>query len=127
MQNHTSHYKTFEAGFLLVFYFIAFNVTSQISTFPYFETFEANNGGWVAGGVASDWVYGTPNKPTITGAGGGTKCWINGGLNLTGTGYNYNESSFVTSPTFDFSSLNYPWISFKIFWETEKNFDGGNL
>ena len=104
-----------------------FKGKSQISTFPYFQDFETNTGGWTSGGSLSDWTYGTPAKPTITGAGGGLKCWINGGLNLTGVGYNYNEVSYVTSPAFNFSSLSYPWISFKLFWETEKKWDGGNL
>lgn len=114
---------------LIVFYILifVFKSNAQISTFPYFEDFETSNGGWVSGGTLNDWVWGTPSKPTITAAGGGSKCYINGGLNLTGTGYNYDEVSYVISPTFNFSSLAYPWISFKLFWETEKKYDGGNL
>ncbi len=103
------------------------NINAQISTFPYFQDFETTNGGWAAGGTFSDWVWGTPSKPTITAAGGGAKCWINGGLTLSGVGYNNNEVSYVTSPVFNFSSLSYPWISFKLFWETERKWDGGNL
>ncbi len=114
-------------GWLALWCFLVFSSAAQISTFPYFENFEAGQGGWIPGGILSDWTYGTPAKPIITGAGGGTKCWINGGLTLTGVGYNYNEVSYVVSPTFNFSSLAYPWISFKLFWETEKKWDGGNL
>ncbi len=112
---------------LMVWCVMAVTTNAQINTFPYFQNFETNNGGWTSGGSLSDWVYGIPNKPNITSAGSGSKCWINGGLALTGTGYNDNEESFVVSPVFDFTTLTHPWISFKIFWETEKQFDGGNL
>ncbi len=115
------------AFFLAVVCVFNFSMQAQISTFPYFQNFETNTGGWASGGTLSDWVWGTPSKPTITGAGGGTKCWVNGGLTLSGVGYNYNEVSYVTSPVFNFSSLSYPWISFKLFWETERKWDGGNL
>lgn len=127
MEKRATFYSNTSKFLLLFICLFTFKVNSQISTFPYFQDFETNTGGWSAGGTLSDWTYGTPSKPTITGAGGGLKCWINGGLNLTGVGYNYNEVSYVTSPVFNFSSLSYPWISFKLFWETEKKWDGGNL
>jgi gliding motility-associated-like protein len=99
---------------------------TPISTFPYSEGFELNNGGWTSGGtVASDWAWGTPNKPVITGAATGTKCWIAGGL--TASSYNNGERSWLQSPCFNFSSLTYPYISFKVFWETENVYDGASL
>lgn len=93
-----------------------------INIFPYNEGFEAGDGGWIAGGTSSDWAWGTPSKPVITGAGGGNRCWITGGL--TGSSYNNGENSWLMSPCFDLSSLQNPEIRFKIFWETEQRFDG---
>ena len=92
-----------------------------ISTFPYTENFEAAPS-WTSGGTNSDWAWGAPTHPIINSAGGGTKCWTVGGL--SGSFYNYSELSWIMSPCFDFSTLNYPWISFKIFWEDEFKYDG---
>ena len=33
----------------------------------------------------------------------------------------------MKSPCFDFSGLQHPRIRFKLFWETEKTYDGGSL
>lgn len=92
-----------------------------ISTFPYSEGFEAAPA-WASGGTGSDWAWGTPAHPLINTAGGGTKSWCVGGL--TGTFYNNNERSWLESPCFDFTTLVNPRISFKIFWEVERQFDG---
>jgi len=92
-----------------------------VAVFPYTEDFETNPA-WTAGGNASDWAWGTPNKPVINGAGGGTRSWCVGGL--TGSFYSNGQQSWLESPCFDLTSLEYPWISFKIFWETERNYDG---
>jgi gliding motility-associated-like protein len=99
--------------------------TTPIDVFPYNESFESSNGGWLPGGSSSDWAWGTPTKPVINGAGGGSKCWVTGGL--TNAFYNNGENSWLQSPCFDFSNLSYPQISFKIFWETEKKFDGASF
>jgi len=99
--------------------------SGTISTYPYFEGFETNNGNWISGGVASDWAWGTPVKSVITGAGEGTKCWITGGLNKNS--YNDNQRSWLLSPCFDFTSLKEPELEFKIFWDTEREVDGGTL
>ena len=92
-----------------------------ISTFPYTEGFETS-AAWTTGGANNDWAWGTPAHPTVNSAGGGVKCWMAGGL--TGSFYNYSELAWIMSPCFDFTSLNYPWISFKIFWEDEYHYDG---
>jgi gliding motility-associated-like protein len=92
-----------------------------ISTFPYNEGFEAGPA-WTAGGTASDWAWGTPVKPTISTPGGGTRSWCVGGL--LATFYNNGQQSWLESPCFDLSALQYPWISFKLFWETERAYDG---
>lgn len=118
--------------FVFIFFllFIGYNglraqCTGGIAAFPYTENFETSDGGWVSGGFGNDWAWGTPNKPVITGAGSGTKCWITGGL--TGSSYTASEASFLVSPCFDFTGVQYPYIEFKVFWETEQRFDGGGF
>lgn len=98
---------------------------STIVTFPYAESFEAGAGGWVTGGANSDWTLGTPAKSTIGSAGDGFSCWITGGL--AGTSYLGAQRSWLQSPCFDFTALARPQVSFMIFWETEYQYDGGNL
>jgi gliding motility-associated-like protein len=92
-----------------------------ISSFPYEEGFEAAPA-WTAGGQFSDWAWGTPAKPIINTPGGGQNSWVVGGL--VGQSYNDGQQSWLESPCFDLSGLAYPWISFKIFWETERLYDG---
>lgn len=98
---------------------------TPIFVFPYTEGFETNNGGFITGGTASDWAWGTPVKAVINSAATGTKCWIVGGL--TGNAYNAGEASWLQSPCFDFTGLQYPHISFSVFWETEQRFDGAGF
>ncbi len=99
--------------------------SSPITAFPYTENFEASNGGFAAGGSSSDWAYGTPSKNVIANAASGTKCWIIGGL--AGGSYNNAENSWLQSPCFNFSSLTNPQISFSVFWETERKYDGASF
>lgn len=96
-----------------------------INAFPFTEGFEATNGGWVSGGTGNDWAWGTPSKPVINAAGGGTRCWVIGGL--TGSSYTNGEASWLQSPCFDFTNLQYPYLEFKVFWEMEHQFDGASL
>ncbi len=96
-----------------------------ISSFPYNEGFEFSDGGWVSGGIGNDWAWGTPTKAVISGAGGGTKCWIVGGLTVGS--YTNSEASWLQSPCFNFTGLQYPYIEFRVNWESEKDFDGGSL
>jgi gliding motility-associated-like protein len=100
---------------------------SSIAAFPYQENFEATTGNWFVYGASSnpDWAWGKPLKSVINKAASGNNCWIVGGL--TTTHYNNGEKSFLLSPCFDFSSLQHPYISFKVFWETEKKYDGANF
>ena len=99
--------------------------STPISIFPYTEGFETTNGGWVPGGAGSDWAWGTPTKATINAAASGLKCWITGGLNPGS--YSNGEASWLQSPCFDFTTLQYPYISIAVFWETERRFDGANF
>jgi gliding motility-associated-like protein len=86
-----------------------------------FQDFEANNGGWVAQNN-THWNWGSPvGKPAITAASSGLRCWLAGDLN--GVGY-AGGTSYVESPVYNISTLANPEVSFKVFWETENNFDG---
>lgn len=110
-------------------FFFAFVSVIQINaqcvnSFPHTETFESA-AVWTSGGVNSDWAWGAPSKGVITGAGGGSKCWITGGL--SGSTYNATQKSFIESPCYDLSSLTTPYVSFKLFWETEYIYDGASL
>lgn len=98
---------------------------TPINIFPYTESFETTNGGFTTGGIVSDWAWGTPTKTVISGAATGTKCWIVGGL--TGSTYNDGERSWLQSPCFDFTTLQYPHIAFNVFWEMEQRFDGAGF
>ena len=100
--------------------------TVPVNLFPYAEDFESTDGNWMrSSNIHWEWGAIVPgSKTVITAAGGGQKCWIVGGL--SGSTYN-SSSSFLQSPCFDFSTLINPEISFKIFWETERDFDGANL
>ncbi|MCC6401838.1 MAG: hypothetical protein IT227_13820 [Flavobacteriales bacterium] len=100
---------------------VAAQCVNPIGTFPYSEGFE-NGPQWTAGGISSDWAWGTPAHPSINSAGGGVRSWCVG--DLTGTFYNYGQLSWLESPCFDMSGLDHPWISFKIFWECERQYDG---
>jgi gliding motility-associated-like protein len=116
---------------LLVSFSFFYNVcaigqcVSVSTSSPYVEDFDLSNGGWASGGTNNDWVWGAPTKSVINSAGSGTKCWISGGVN--GGSYQGGERSFVKSPCFDFSGLQHPRIRFKLFWESEKTYDGGSL
>ncbi|HXB39718.1 MAG TPA: PKD domain-containing protein [Bacteroidia bacterium] len=102
-----------------------------VNTFPYVEDFETVPA-WTAVSVpnatctTADWTWGTPNHTyAIQSAGSGTKCWNVGGL--TGAFYKFWEQGYVVSPCFNFTNLQYPHIKFKLFYECEYHFDGGNL
>ncbi len=98
---------------------------SPVAAYPYVQDFEGSDGGWVSGGTAPDWAWGTPVKPVISTAASGTRCWITGGL--AGSAYNNGEDSWLQSPCFNFGALQRPRISFSVFWESERRFDGATL
>ncbi len=95
-----------------------------INTFPNTQNFESS-ATWTSGGSNSDWAWGTPSKPVISNAGGGSKCWIIGGLN--GSSYSGLQQSYIESPCYDLSSLTYPTVNFKVFWEMEYRYDGASF
>ncbi len=95
-----------------------------INTFPYQEDFEAS-AAWTSGGVGDDWAWGTPAHAVINSAGGGLRSWNVGGL--TGAFYNLSEQSWLEGPCFDFTAVQFPMVSFKIFWECERTYDGAGF
>lgn len=99
--------------------------SNSINTYPYTQDFEASNGGWFTGGTSPSWVWGEVRKRVITQANSGRNCWVTGGL--TASQYNSGENSYIQSPCFDLSSLTNPYLTVKIFWETENRFDGASL
>ena len=98
---------------------INIQTTPVISSFPYLEGFENNNGYWYTGGVNSSWQWGSPQKSIIDKAANGKNCWV---TNLTGN-YNNNELSYLYSPCFDLSSLHQPELSFSHIFQTEDDCD----
>jgi len=98
--------------------------TTTISTFPYTEGFETAPA-WTSGGTNNDWAWGAPNHPSINSAAEGNNAWCVGGL--TGSFYSNNQQSWLELPCFDLSLLDYPWLSFWIYWETEPGYDGVGL
>jgi len=95
-----------------------------ITAYPQLEDFEGVPA-WSINGVSPDWAWGTPAHPLINSAGGGVNSWCVGGL--AGTFYNLGEQSWIESGCYDMSALDHPWVGFKIFWETERDYDGINL
>jgi gliding motility-associated-like protein len=113
---------------LLAVILFSYHAKAQLPTvppfasLPYNNDFEMDSTSWQSYGVASDWTWGAPTKQYITSAGSGFKCWITG--TTSSSFYNGNQQSYLVSPSFDFSNITYPYISFQAFWETEKLNDG---
>lgn len=117
--------RSFIGALALQFLVVVMANSQCVTTYPYFEDFELNTGNWTSGGTGSDWNWAIPNKPLISQAASGSKCWMIGGV--TSAFYNLGERSWLQSPCYDFSTLQHPYISFKIWWETENTYDGANL
>ena len=85
---------------------------AQINSFPYFEDFELSNGGWTSSSLdtITVWQHGTPNYGLTTGAYSGSLCWD---INLN-TIYGDNANAELITPSFDFTSLSVPLLSFYI-------------
>ncbi|MHA4807769.1 S8 family serine peptidase [Flavitalea flava] len=98
---------------------IQFITTPLITSYPYLEGFEKDNGFWYTNGINDNWQWGTPFKAIISKAANGSKCWS---TSLTGT-YNNNELSYLNSPCFDLSSLANPMLSFSHIFQMEDNCD----
>ena len=92
----------------------------------YLENFEGNATGWVdaalQGSVAESWTLGQPAGDVINRASSGTQAWY---TSFSGTGN--SEQSVVTSPCFDFSDTERPFISLDIWRAFDRNRDGTSL
>lgn len=99
---------------------IAIVNTLVISSFPYLQNFEADNGYWYARGKNSSWEYGTPTSAKINRAASGAKAWK---TRLQGN-YNDNELSYLYSPCFDLTGITSPTLSFSTAMDIE---DCGNV
>ncbi|MDD2636956.1 MAG: T9SS type A sorting domain-containing protein [Bacteroidales bacterium] len=104
------------------------------NTFPMTEDFESNNGYWSAGGTNSSWEYGSPDpilpELVINSAYSGDNIWV---TKLTGN-TNTSEVSYIESPCYDLTSLDYPiiqlyaWVNFSLYGNSgniKASIDGG--
>lgn len=94
-----------------------------VSSVPYSQNFESNNGGWTSGGSNSSWAWGIPTGITINNAASGQRAWV---TNLGGD-YNDDEESYLQLPCFNFSGIQNATISFSLNFDTEDTYDGANL
>ncbi|MBK7884444.1 MAG: S8 family serine peptidase [Chitinophagaceae bacterium] len=97
----------------------SFHNSPLINSYPYLESFEANNGNWYTNGNNSSWQWGIPAKAIINKAANGSQAWV---TDLAGN-YNNDELSYLYSPCFDLSSLIAPVLSFSHILDLELNFD----
>lgn len=81
-----------------------------VTSFPYLQNFETDNGDWHSDGTNNSWEYGTPASPKINRAASGSKAWK---TTLAGN-YNDGELSYLYSPCFDISGMTYPRLSFSV-------------
>ncbi|MDX2246325.1 MAG: PKD domain-containing protein [Bacteroidia bacterium] len=96
-----------------------------VTAYPYLQNFDSGAAGWTASVTGiTGWTLGTPAKSVINSASSAPNSWITGGLNIP---YTANNSSWVNSPCFDFSSLSNPAISMRVWWESEFSWDGAAL
>ncbi len=95
--------------------YYSFRNEPLVSSFPYLQDFEANDGYWWTEGVQSSWAWGAPAGLNIKKAASGTRAWK---TNLTGN-YNDGELSYLYSPCFDISGLSSPMLSFSASMEIE--------
>ena len=92
-----------------------FHTSPLISSFPYLEGFESNDGNWYQKGSNSSWQWGQPAKTTINKAANGSKAWV---TSLNGN-YRNNELSYLYSPCFDLHNLTQPVLSFSHIFDIE--------
>ena len=92
---------------------------NSVSSFPYSEDFESNDGKWTA---TNTWAWGVPSAPFIKNAGSGSKAWV------TVLNGKYTDSLYcarLTSPCFDFTNMNNdPILSFKLLYQTQPRLAG---
>ncbi|HEV8270860.1 MAG TPA: S8 family serine peptidase, partial [Chitinophagaceae bacterium] len=92
-----------------------------ITTFPYVENFETNDGYWHSSGINNSWEYGVPAANKINKAASGTKAWK---TNLTGN-YNSLGTSYLYSPCYNIAGMTNPTLSLNIALDLEDCGGGG--
>lgn len=103
-----------------------YTVLPVVSTFPYYEDFEAGQADWQVVGSNPSWAFGTPAKSNISGASSGINAFVTGGLSTSS--YNPNEDSQVNSPCFDMTNFEgTPWVALDVNWYSEGSYDGAAL
>jgi hypothetical protein len=90
---------------------------------PYEENFESGYGYYRAFGDSSVWGHGNPNNTIIDTASSGSHVWITG----TSSYYKNNDSSYLETPCFNFSSVRHPIIEFQLWNVVEEGKDGVTL
>ncbi len=98
----------------------------NISAFPYAQNFEQTKDTWSVYDTIgkTSWEYAQPQYNFIQNAASGTKAWTTGAK----TSYNDNDTSYILSPCYDFSSMTTdPRISFAINFYSEPHYDGAWL
>lgn len=94
-----------------------------VDKFPYKESFETSNGNWLSDGSNNEWEWGVPNGSVINQAADGLKIWA---TDLDGS-YTNNTNAYLQSPIFNFSNIQFPYLSADIFVECEPDYDGLQL
>jgi hypothetical protein len=89
---------------------------------PYSTDFESNNYFYAAGDYET-WEYGVPSASTINSAYSPTHCWA---TNLDGY-YMNSSNEFLYSPYFNFTQAQNGVLEFWHWYQTEQNYDGGNI
>jgi hypothetical protein len=99
------------------------------ATTPYAINFKDSTGNWGQNGIASTWVHDIPdptNKPLMNYGGAGIidSVWV---TNAATTYYNSGEKSHLHSPCFNFSQLDKPMVSLRLWTATQDQIAGAVL
>ncbi|MDW3196496.1 MAG: cadherin domain-containing protein [Cytophagales bacterium] len=97
------------------------NTTGTITSFPYSESFEQDDHGWMTHGNL--WELGTPTTSLISGAHDGSRAWA------TDLDNNYPNNALDTliTTSYNFESLNQPVLRFYFNNDIEDIWDGMHL
>jgi hypothetical protein len=90
---------------------------------PYTRDFETGKDFWRSGGTLPSWEFGKPSGSVIIEAASGNNAWV---TELSGN-YNDLEDSWLMSPCFDFSGIDYPVLECKLFVFAEEDKDGASM
>ncbi len=104
---------------------LSVRVLSEIDSLPYCVDFESSQEFLNYSGGVEDkfWHYGTPSKSILNGAYSGSKAWI---TQASGT-YKPLANSYLYTPPLFIEGQSCYKFSFWHWYETEYNFDGGNV